>query len=106
MGRAGSKTSRPFTFKTGRLQEKQIPQVLREGYERMQASKRRGGQPGNVNALKHGQRSKRFTAERRARHHAEIEERHARERAWADAAPKTDYGAIYAAIQSTVATKH
>lgn len=68
--------------------------------------RKRGGQPGNVNALKHGQRSKRFTAGRRARHQAETEERHARERAWADAAPKTDYGAICAEIQSTVATKH
>jgi hypothetical protein len=68
--------------------------------------RKRGGQPGNVNALKHGQRSKRFIAERRAAHRAETEQRHAKEREWADAAPKTDYRAICAAIQAHAATKH
>ena len=68
--------------------------------------RKRGGQPGNVNALKHGQRSKRFIGERRAAHLAETAERRARERAWADAAPKTDYGAICAAIQASGAVKH
>lgn len=68
--------------------------------------RKRGGQPGNVNALKHGQRSKRFIAERRAAHHVETEQRHTREREWADAAPKTDYSAICAAIRAQAATKH
>ncbi len=68
--------------------------------------RKRGGQPGNVNALKHGRRSKRFTSERRATHRAKIEQRHAREREWASAAPKTDYGAICDAIAASAATKH
>jgi hypothetical protein len=68
--------------------------------------RKRGGQPGNTNALKHGRRSKRFAAERRARHRAEIEERHAKEQAWANTATKIDYAAICDAIQISAATKH
>ncbi|MGK3922224.1 hypothetical protein ABI052_14955, partial [Enterococcus faecium] len=62
-----------FEAETGGLQQSEIPQVSREGYERMQ-SRKRGGQPGNVNALKHGQRSRRFIAERRGAHRAETAE--------------------------------
>jgi len=68
--------------------------------------RKKGGQPGNVNALKHGQRSKRFMAIRRAECDAALEEDRAKSQAWADAAPKTDYAAICDAIRSSERTKH
>ncbi|KYH01710.1 hypothetical protein SE91_27375 [Bradyrhizobium sp. DOA1] len=70
-------------------------QVLRVGYKRMlQEKRKRGGQPGNFNALKHGRRSPRKRAERREKYQAAADERRAGEKAWAAALPKTDYGAI------------
>ncbi|MBR1190073.1 hypothetical protein [Bradyrhizobium sp. AUGA SZCCT0160] len=56
--------------------------------------RKRGAQPGNWNALKHGRRSPRKRSERRAAHLVQFEARRAREKAWADAAPKIDYGKV------------
>jgi hypothetical protein len=52
--------------------------------------RKRGGQPGNANATKHGRHS-RAAKERRL---AEAEARHRRSIEWASRCPQTDYGAI------------
>lgn len=72
--------------------------------------RKRGAQAGNFNALKHGRRSPRKCAERRQAHQLELEARRAREKAWADAQPQTDYAAICDAIRrpppTIIHTKH
>jgi hypothetical protein len=55
----------------------------------------RGGQPGNRNAVTHGQ----FSAPVRAERRAAAEVRAQQNREWLKAMPKTDYGAICAAIR-------
>jgi hypothetical protein len=57
-----------------------------------------GAQPGNFNALKHGRRSKRKRAERRAVAVARLREQEERSLAWMESIPETDYGAICDAI--------
>ena len=64
--------------------------------------RKRGGQPGNENAVTHGRYSRRGKAERRAAREAERE----RSRSWAAKMPVTDYAAICAAIEASSATKH
>ncbi len=59
-------------------------------------NRKRGGQPGNGNAIKHG----RFSALVRAARVAVTEERAQQNRAWLMAMPKTDYGAICDAIKA------
>ena len=54
------------------------------------SGKKRGGQPGNENAVTHGRHSRRQREERRVA----WEQRMAREREWASKAPQTDYSAI------------
>jgi uncharacterized protein YjcR len=57
--------------------------------------RRRGGQPGNQNAVTHG----RFSAPQRAKRIAAAEEQAKQHREWMKTMPKTDYGAICAAIR-------
>lgn len=64
--------------------------------------RKRGGQPGNKNAWKHGHFSKVMSTERRAAWESERE----RSRAWAAKMPATDYAAICAAMEASGATKH
>jgi hypothetical protein len=88
-------------FRTGVALQNEIPQVLRNGSKRMLTEKRnRGGQPANFNALKHGRRSPRKRAERRAKSQVAFDERRARERAWSAAEPTIDYHAICNAIMA------
>jgi hypothetical protein len=58
--------------------------------------RRRGGQPGNQNAVTHG----RFSAPQRAKRIAAAEERAKQHREWLKTIPKTDYGAICEAIKA------
>ena len=67
--------------------------------------RKRGGQPGNENALKHGRYSPRRRAERRARHVAEFEEKQRKAAAWMASMPITDYGAICDAIAADKARR-
>jgi uncharacterized protein YjcR len=57
--------------------------------------RKRGGQPGNRNAVTHGRYAALTPAELEAA--AEEDRRH---REWMNAAPKTDYGAICEAIKA------
>lgn len=57
--------------------------------------RRRGGQPGNQNAVTHGS----FSAPQRAKRLAAAAERHERHQEWLKTIPKTDYGAICEAIR-------
>jgi hypothetical protein len=63
------------------------------GRERMlqRLKRKRGGQAGNVNAMRHGRYSPRLRA---AAVEARREEERERERAWTESCPKTDYGKI------------
>jgi hypothetical protein len=61
--------------------------------------RKRGGQPGNQNALKHGRRSKILKRARRQARQAAWEAEQERSRAWAAACPATDYGAIADALK-------
>jgi hypothetical protein len=71
-----------------------------------QEKRKRGAQPGNWNALKHGLRSVRKRAERRAKFQPAFDERRARERAWMQANPGTiDYAAICDAIAADKARR-
>ena len=58
--------------------------------------RRRGGQPGNQNAVTHG----RYSAPVRAKRRAVAEERAKQNRAWLKTMPKTDYGAILDTIKA------
>ena len=60
----------------------------------MPEGRKRGGQPGNENAVTHGRHSRRRRAERLA----EAEIRRQREAELAASVPPTDYGAIRDAI--------
>lgn len=60
--------------------------------------RKRGGQPGNDNALRHGRYSFRKRAERRAKVLAKAEIRRRQEAERAASVPPTDYGAICDAI--------
>jgi uncharacterized protein YjcR len=51
---------------------------------------KRGGQPGNTNAVKHG----RFSKATREAHPQAVAAREARSREWMAAAPKVDYGRV------------
>jgi hypothetical protein len=63
------------------------------------AARKRGGQPGNENAVKHGRFRASVRAERRAALLAAAEQRRIIEQAWAAKAPVIDYGAICATIR-------
>jgi hypothetical protein len=60
--------------------------------------RRRGGQPGNQNAVAHG----RFSAPQRAQRVAAAAERNKQHREWLKTIPVTDYGAICGAIRRDV----
>ena len=57
--------------------------------------RKKGGQPGNQNAVTHG----RHSAPRRAARRAAAEARAEQSRQWEAAIPKIDYGAICEAIR-------
>jgi hypothetical protein len=59
-------------------------------------SRRRGGQPGNKNAVTHG----RFSEPVRAARRAAAEQRAKQHREWCKTIPKTDYRAICDAIEA------
>jgi hypothetical protein len=61
--------------------------------------RKRGGQPGNTNRLKHGRRSKRLKEGRRAKWRAEWREQELKSLAWSASCPKTDYAAILEEIR-------
>jgi hypothetical protein len=63
--------------------------------------RKKGGQPGNQNAVTHG----RYSAPRRASRRAAAEERAAQDREWLMAMPKTDYGRICDTIASEKARR-
>lgn len=63
--------------------------------------RRRGAQPGNFNALKHGRRSVRKRAERRAASLEKFNAKLARASEWESKAPKIDYRAICDAIAAS-----
>jgi hypothetical protein len=67
----------------------------------MQGVRKRGGQPGNENAVTHGRHSRR----RRAEREAEAAERRRREAEWAASVPPTDYGAICDAMAAEKARR-
>jgi hypothetical protein len=87
----------------GKRREK--PQILRNGSKRM-SDRKRGGQPGNENAMKHGRFSVRKRAERRAIRQAGDAERERRHAEWMATIPKTDYGAICARIAGSTRVVH
>jgi uncharacterized protein YjcR len=58
--------------------------------------RRRGGQPGNQNAVTHG----RFSEPVRAARRAVAEQREKQHKEWVKLLPKTDYAAICAAIRA------
>lgn len=64
--------------------------------------RKRGGQPGNENAVKHGRYSRRRKAERQAKA-VEQAEQH---RKWMRTVPKIDYATICATIEASAARKH
>lgn len=64
--------------------------------------RKRGGQPGNQNAVTHG----RHSVPRRAERKAAADERQRRSDEWARSAPPTDYRGICDAIAASAATKH
>jgi hypothetical protein len=64
--------------------------------------RKRGGQPGNQNAVTHGRHSAAGRAERKAA----ADERQRRSDEWTRSAPRTDYGAICDTIAASAATKH
>ncbi len=64
--------------------------------------RKRGGQPGNQNAVTHG----RHSAPRKVQRAIEAVQRRRREAEWEAKIPVTDYGAICAQIQGAKATKH
>jgi cob(I)alamin adenosyltransferase len=70
-----------------------MPQVLEKGVKRMEKRKK-GAQPGNSNALRHGKYSVARRAERRAAREAEHAERALRHAEWLKTIPKTDYASI------------
>jgi hypothetical protein len=55
---------------------------------------KRGGQPGNRNAIKHGRFSVPLRAARRAASRAAWEAKERQSQAWMSAVPRTDYAAI------------
>jgi hypothetical protein len=59
-------------------------------------NRKRGGQPSNGNAIKHG----RFSAPVRAARLAAAEQRAKQHREWCKTMPTTDYGAICDAIKA------
>jgi hypothetical protein len=61
--------------------------------------RKKGAQPGNSNALKHGRYSVPARAARRAAWEAERAEQARRHAEWMKTIPKTDYSAICAAIE-------
>jgi hypothetical protein len=63
-----------------------------------QMPRRKGGQAGNVNALRHGKYSARLKAERWAAGQAERDEAKRKEAAWLTAAPKVDYASRIAEL--------
>jgi hypothetical protein len=76
------------------ITQRQIPQVLRKGRKRM-FRRKKGGQPGNRNAVTHGRYAAPTPAELDAA--AEEDRRH---REWMKTMPKTDYAAICVAIEA------
>jgi hypothetical protein len=77
-----------------------MPQVLKNGVKRM-AQRRKGAQPGNLNAMKHGRFSRQKRAEHLAERLAESAERTRRHQEWLKTIPRTDYGAICDAIRES-----
>ena len=76
-----------------------MPKFMRNGSKRMLGEKKRGGQPGNENAMKHGRYSVRKRAERRAMREARDREERQRHAEWLMTIPPTDYDAICDAIR-------
>ena len=64
-------------------------------------ARKRGGQPGNSNAVTHG----RYSAPRRAERKAAAEERERHSQEWQATIPQTDYGAICDAIKARPAAR-
>jgi hypothetical protein len=67
----------------------------------MQGVRKRGGQPGNENAVTHGRHSRRRRAEREAEA-AECQRKH---QEWIATIPPTDYGAICDAMAAEKARR-
>ena len=63
--------------------------------------RKRGAQPGNQNAVKHGRTRKAYRQQRRAEALARWEAEQERSRAWIAAMPATDYGAICDTIRKS-----
>jgi len=63
--------------------------------------RKRGGQPGNGNAVKHGRHRASVRAERRAAILAAAEERRISDARWAELMPVTDYAAICEGIRKS-----
>ena len=106
---SGSRSQRPrgdvevpeSTGPDRRATQTSIPHNSSRGSKRM-SGRKRGGQPGNQNAVTHG----RHSAPRRAERQAAAEERRRRSDEWAATVPRTDYGAICDAIAASVSPKH
>jgi uncharacterized protein YjcR len=64
-----------------------------EGSKRM-TGRKRGGQPGNQNAVTHGRHSASFRAAKRSAAQAMYEETRRKSEEWLRSCPQTDYGAI------------
>jgi hypothetical protein len=75
-----------------------MSQVLTDLVKRMVSEKKRGAQPGNRNAIKHGRFSAPLRAARRAANLAAWEENQRRSDEWMN--PQTDYGAIVEGIRT------
>ncbi len=66
----------------------------------MVSKKKRGAQPGNRNAIKHGRFSVPLRAARRAASLAAWEENQVRSDEWMKTIPQTDYGAIVEGLRA------
>jgi len=72
------------------------------GSETNAGARKRGGQPGNSNAVTHG----RYSAPRRAEQLAAAKERWRRSQEWQATIPQTDYGAICDSINPDASCCH
>lgn len=68
------------------------------GQKRMAEGRKRGAQPGNSNALRHGRYSVRKRAERRAARLPEIEAKRQRHAEWMATMPQQDWEAVFDSI--------
>jgi len=67
--------------------------------------RKKGAQPGNFNALRHGRRSPRKRAERRAARDVALAEERRTAAQWMASIPETDYAAICDGIASAKARR-